>query len=125
MNLELIHRIVCENNVCKKYNLYYAGELIKQDSHITFNFYSGTFKMEAKIKKRELPMDIQYVSKMLNENNTYIVDFSDTPIITSESLIFTDDLQLFKSFGASIYEFDNKEKCKKYLKLLGFSLKCS
>jgi hypothetical protein len=119
---QLIHRIVCENNVCKKYNLYYAGELIKQGSHITFNFYSGTFKMETKIKKKELPMDIQYVSQMLNENNTHIVDFSDTPIITSESVIFTeDDLQLFKSLGASIYEFDNKEKCKKYLTYFGVS----
>lgn len=118
---QLIHRIACSNGECKKYVLYYAGELEKTQSSIIFNFYSGTFKMETKLKKRTIPNDIDFMRTniiSLLENPSLSVEYIDAPLITSnrtELQLTQTDLDFFKSLGAIIYVFDNKEKCKQYL----------
>jgi hypothetical protein len=112
---QLIHRISCINNKCKKFKLYYAGELKKTDDTILFNFYSGTFKMETKIKKKHLPNDVEYMSQLLNSELP--VEFIQTPLITSDAFTLTEyDLDLYKSMGATIHEFEDKELCRNYSK---------
>lgn len=118
---QLTHRIACSNNVCKKYKLYYAGELNKTGNEIKFNFYSGTFKMESKIKKNTLPKDIEFMKEYLSNNysSNESIEFMDEPIITKENIVFTErDLHELKGLGATIYEFDDKETCKKYYPLM-------
>lgn len=113
---QLVHRIACENNVCKKYKLFYAGELMKHGDNVLFNFYSGTFDMKNKILKKTKHYDVQFMEELIHRNASHVtVEFTDDPIITEDKFILTyEDLQLFKSFGASIFEFDSLEECKNY-----------
>jgi hypothetical protein len=112
---QLIYRISCDNNSCKKFKLYYAGELQKIDNNIFFNFYSGTFKMETKIKKKLIQLDIDYMVELLNKDNDNLPIYKEEPFITSDAFILTEeDLDLYKSMGANVYEFENEESCKNY-----------
>jgi len=115
---QLIQRLSCINNTCKKYKLYYAGEIQKRDGRIGFNFYSGTFKMETKVKQRTLPNDIEYMTEMLNATSTgYNIQFSDEPFITRDA--FADlthaDIDFYKSMGATVYEYDTRAECMAHL----------
>jgi len=110
---QLIYRIACNNQTCKKYNLYYAGELQKRGNEIKFNFYSGTFKMATKLKKTKLPQDIEYMKQhilSLCDEGIYI-QFMDEPIITSENILFTQkDLDDLKHLGANVNTTPEKKE---------------
>lgn len=109
---QLVHRIACTKNKCKKYNIYYAGELIKLENNISFNFYSGTFKME-NINQH----DIEFITELISSFEPGLnINFINEPIITDDNLILTDnDLQMFNSFGAIVYKFDNLDECMSYV----------
>lgn len=110
---QLVHRISCDvNEHCKKYKLYYAGEIYKQNKNISFNFYSGTFKMEQKMKKKTLPQDIEYMKQFSPD-----LQFVDEPLITTENIQLTrQDLDFYKKMGAKIYEFDDQDVCQLFSK---------
>lgn len=115
---QLLYRVACVHDKCKKYKLYYAGEVQKvEDSNtVKFNFYSGTFRMKDKIRKRGLPKDIEYVKQLLEARGRQ-VEFVDRPLITAENLQLTkDDLNLYKEMGATIIEFDEKSVCDSFAK---------
>lgn len=112
---QLVHRIACINNKCKKYNLFYAGEVLKEGDVVRFNFYSGTFKMETKLKKKNTSKDINYVKRFLDRSGIN-VEFVNEPLIIPENLQLTkQDIDLYKSIGANVFEFDNKDKCDTFI----------
>lgn len=121
---QLIHRIACLNESCKRYLLYYAGELEKTDDLITFNFYSGTFNMQTKITKKKMSKDIEFVKTYMSSflNDALEVEFVDSPLITRDKLLFTyEDLDTLKRIGAIIYEFDDREICKQHARRVAVS----
>lgn len=116
-HLQLTNRIVCENDSCKKFKLYYAGELKKENENLFYNFYSGSFKMEKKITKKEMPIAIMYMDNLLNliTNNKYKVEFVNKPLLTKETLLLTfADLDKLKEVGAIIHGFTSRDKCIDY-----------
>lgn len=111
---QLIQRIACNESSCKKIQLYYAGEIMKNNDNLTFNFFSGTYKMKKKINKKELPTAIMFTTNLINNvtNNKYNTQFIDKPLLTNDILPLThNDLNKLKEIGATIIEFNNKNDC--------------
>jgi len=117
---QLVHRVIAckDDKACKKFRLYYAGEMMKTDDTLFYNFYSGTFKMAKKIRKREYyTTATMFMNNLLRHttNNKYKIEFVDEALFTKENLkVSLHDLELYREAGAKVYGFPTKNDCENY-----------
>ena len=121
---QLVHRVIAckskdeHDTSCKKFRLYYAGEMRKTDDTLLYNFYSGTFKMAKKIPKSEYHTATMFMDTLLHRttNNKYTIQFVDHALFTADTLqVSQHDLELYRQVGAKVYGFPTKQQCNEYL----------
>lgn len=61
-HIELANKIACNDDLCREYKLYYAGELYKDSSIIKFNFISGSFMAD-----KTYASDVMKGSKLIGD----------------------------------------------------------
>lgn len=119
---QMIYRIACGSNVtCNRYRVFYAGEMqVTEPGKIMFNFYSGTYMIKPTDNAHRLvgkkKMDtINYMTNYLHNLGYSDVEFTENPLLTSDALpLSRDDLELYKSYGAVIREFDSYDTCREF-----------
>ena len=122
---EILYSISCANDICNDYNLYYAGELLKEGNNIYFNLESGTY-MKEKLNPKKKTLGTIKASKinardMINERINKIggltIEEVDKSFITHEGIPLTlNDLKIYSDLGAKIYKFNNAENCATFNK---------
>lgn len=122
---EILYSISCANDICNDYNLYYAGELLKNGNNIYFNLESGTYMKEKLNPKKQTLGTIKaskinardMINERINKTGEFIIEEVDKSFITHEGIPLTsNDLKIYSDLGAKIYKFNNAEDCAAFNK---------
>jgi hypothetical protein len=122
---EILYSISCANDICNNYNLYYAGELLKEGNNIYFNLESGTYMKEKLNPKKKTLGTIKaskinardMINERINKNRGLTIEEVDKSFITHEGIPLTsNDLKIYSDLGAKIYKFNNAENCATFNK---------
>lgn len=117
---EILYSISCANDICNNYNLYYAGELLKDGNNIYFNLESGTYMKEKLNPKKKTLGTIKasiinakdMINERINKTGGLTIEEVDKSFITHEGIPLTpNDLKIYSDLGAKIYKFNNAENC--------------
>lgn len=122
---EILYSISCANDVCNNYNLYYAGELLKDGNNIYFNLESGTYMKEPLNPKKKTLGTIKaskinardMINDRINKTGELMIEEVDKSFITHEGIpLSLNDLKIYSDLGAKIYRFNNSENCATFNK---------
>lgn len=104
-----------------QYALVASGEIkCITPRHLMVNFFSGTYKMQRKIKipkipkhRKGIPFEIDdMIGVMQRIDPNYIIDYNPVPFITSESVPITrSQLDFLESKGIPTFGFDTQTQC--------------
>jgi len=122
---EILHSISCANGICNDYDLYYAGELLKDGNNIYFNLESGTYMKERLNPKKKTLGTIKaskinardMINDRINKTGELMIEEVDKSFITHEGIpLSLNDLKIYSDLGAKIYKFNSAEKCADFNK---------
>ena len=108
-----------ENKV--EYGLYASGEIkCVEPRNLMVNFFSGTYRMQRKIKipkfpkyRKGVPYEIDDMRKLMHQiDHNYKIKHNPAPFITSESVPITrSQLDFLESKGIPTFGFDTQMQC--------------
>ena len=104
-----------------QYALVASGEIkCITPRHLMVNFFSGTYKMQRKIKipkipkhRNSIPFEIDDMTKLMQRiDPNYTIEYNPAPFITSESVPITrSQLDFLESKGIPTFGFDTQTQC--------------
>ena len=98
-----------------KYGLHSSGEIMCGDppTHLTFNFYSGTYKMRKHVPKSRVQYEIEITRDLMHSiDPSYKIKYDPAPFIMPDVMKITPaQLRHLNDNGIPTYGFDTQRQC--------------